>query len=306
MATKLRIGLVQMCSSRSVDGNVADATAGIREAAGKGATYVQTPEFTVLMEMSSKRLFAETKPEANNAAIAHFASLARDLGITVHIGSMGVLVAPDKIANRSYLLAPDGRRTSYDKVHMFDAALGGGDNFRESKNFAAGTRAVVADTAAGARLGLSVCYDLRFPGLYRALAKAGAGLIAVPSAFTRQTGDAHWHTLLKARAIECGAFVLAAGQTGHHECGRETYGHSLVVSPWGEVVADGGVQPGVIVTDIDVAEVAAVRGRMPSLEHDRPFEVVAETVDGALAPAGAATAGAAVGAAALAGTGRSS
>lgn len=281
--TRLRIGLVQMCSSRSVDGNVADATRGIREAAAKGASYVQTPEFTVLMEMSSKRLFAETKPEENNPAIAHFKTLARDLGITVHIGSMGVLVAPDRIANRSYLVAPDGRMVSYDKIHMFDAALGGTDNFRESKNFQPGTRAVVAamdggtgDGAAdgsGARLGLTVCYDLRFPGLYRAVAQAGAGVIAVPSAFTRQTGDAHWHALLKARAIETGAFVLAAAQTGSHECGRETYGHSLVVSPWGEVVADGGVQPSVIVCDIDLGEVVAARRRMPSLEHDRPFEV---------------------------------
>lgn len=290
---KLRIGLVQMCSSRSVDGNVADATAGIRAAAAKGARYVQTPEFTVLMEMSSKRLFAETKPEENNPVIAHFAGLARDLGIMVHIGSMGVLVAADKIANRSYLFAPDGRRWSYDKLHMFDAALGGTDNFRESKNFRAGDKAVVADLglqatrskgdgdpsdtavpASEARLGLSVCYDLRFPQLYRALAKGGAGIIAVPSAFTRQTGDAHWHTLLKARAIENTAWVLAAAQTGSHECGRETYGHSLVVSPWGEVVADGGVQPTVITCDIDLGEIAAVRRRMPSLEHDSPFEVI--------------------------------
>ena len=280
--TKLRIGLVQMCSSRSVDGNVADATRGIREAAARGAAYVQTPEFTVLMEMSSKRLFAETRPEENNPAIAHFKSLARDLGISVHIGSMGVLVAPDRIANRSYLFAPDGRMASYDKIHMFDAALGGTDNFRESKNFQPGSKAVVTALespggseggSGGGKLGLTVCYDLRFPGLYRAVAQAGAGIIAVPSAFTRQTGDAHWHTLLKARAIETGAFVIAAAQTGSHECGRETYGHSLVVSPWGEVLVDGGVQPSVVVSDIDLSEVAAARRRMPSLEHDRPFEV---------------------------------
>lgn len=270
----LRIGLVQMCSSRTIDENVEAATRGIREAAERGARYVQTPEFTTLMEMQSKRLFAETKPEENNPVIAHFRGLARDLGIHVHIGSMGVLVAPDKIANRSYLFAPDGRTTArYDKIHMFDAALGGRDNFRESKNFAAGQAGVVAHMGL-ATVGLTVCYDIRFPGLYRGLAKAGAGILAVPSAFTQQTGAVHWHTLLKARAIETGSWVLAAAQTGTHECARETYGHSLVVTPWGEVAADGGVDPGVIVTDIDLDEVDAARRRMPSLEHDRPFDIV--------------------------------
>lgn len=271
--TSLRVGLVQMCSSRNAEENVAEAVRGIREAAGKGATYVQTPEFTTLMEMSSKRLFAETRPEENDEVIARFKGVARELGIHVHIGSMGVLVAPDKIANRSLLIAPDGETVGrYDKIHMFDAALGGTDNFRESKNFRPGTQAVVADMG-GTAVGMTVCYDVRFPQLYRALAKAGASIIAVPSAFTQQTGDAHWHTLLRARAIETGAFVLAAAQTGHHECGRDTYGHSLVISPWGEVVADGGVQTSVIVCDVQLSEVAAARRRMPSLEHDRPFEV---------------------------------
>lgn len=269
----MRIGLVQMCASRSVDDNVETATRDIREAAGRGATYIQTPEFTTLMEMQSKRLFAETKPEENNAVFAHFSALARELGVHVHIGSMGVLVTPDKLANRAYLFAPDGTMTaSYDKIHMFDAAVGGRDTFRESKNFAAGQVAVVAPIGT-ATVGLTICYDIRFPGLYRDLAKAGAQIIAVPSAFTQQTGEVHWHTLLKARAIETGSWVVAAAQTGTHECGRETYGHSLVVSPWGEVVADGGVNCSVIVTDIDLGEVAAARRRMPSLEHDRPFDV---------------------------------
>ena len=278
-ARALRVGLVQMCSSRNVAENLAEASRAIRTAAAKGARYVQTPEFTVLMEMQSKRLFAETKPEAENPALAELKTLARDLGIHLHLGSMGILVEPGRIANRSYLIGPDGRvAASYDKIHMFDAALGGGDNFRESKNFAAGGRAVVADMT-GARLGMTVCYDLRFAGLYRALAKAGAELIAVPSAFTRQTGEAHWHTLLKARAVETGAFVLAAAQTGSHACGRDTYGHSLVVSPWGEVVAEGGVQTSVIVADIQLQEVESARRRMPSLEHDRPFEVVQAPAD---------------------------
>ena len=270
---RLRIGLVQMCASRTVADNVDAASRGIQEAAGRGATYIQTPEFTTLMEMQSKRLFAETKPEENNPVIAHFGGLARDLGVHVHIGSMGVLVEPDKIANRSYLFAPDGAKTAhYDKIHMFDAAVGGRDNFRESKNFVAGSAGVVAPLG-GSCIGLTICYDVRFPGLYRGLAKAGAQIIAVPSAFTRQTGDAHWHTLLKARAIETGSFIVAAAQTGTHECARETYGHSLVVSPWGEVVADAGVATSVIVVDIDLDDVATARRRMPSLEHDHPFEI---------------------------------
>jgi deaminated glutathione amidase len=270
----MRVGLVQMCSSRNAEENVAEALRGVREAAAKGATYVQTPEFTTLMEMSSKRLFGETRPEENDPAIARFKSLARELGIHLHIGSLGVLVAADKIANRSLLIAPDGEIAGrYDKIHMFDAALGGTDNFRESKNFRPGTQAVVASMG-GTTIGLTVCYDVRFPHLYRALAKAGASMIAVPSAFTQQTGDAHWHTLLKARAIETGTYVVAAAQAGHHECGRDTYGHSVVISPWGEVVADGGVQTSVIVCDVQFSEVVAARRRMPSLEHDRPFDVV--------------------------------
>ena len=216
----LRVGLVTMCATRDVDENVADATALVRQAAAGGATYVQTPEFTTLMEMQSAKLFAATKPEANNPALAHFQSLARELKIWLHIGSMGVLVggdqgragesAPAKIANRSFLISPEGSIVArYDKIHMFDAVLGGGENFRESKNFAPGAQAVVVELPQ-ATLGLSVCYDLRFPGLYRALAKGGAQILAIPSAFARQTGDVHWHPLLKARAIESGAYVLAS------------------------------------------------------------------------------------------------
>ena len=269
----LRVGLLQMCSSRDEAENVATVTGMAREAAAAGARYLQTPEFTSLMEMSRKRLFEATHPEEGNRALAAFRDLARELGVWLHIGSMGVLVRPDKIANRSFLIGPDGEiRARYDKIHMFDAAVGGRDNFRESKNFEAGDRAVVADMD-GIGLGLSVCYDLRFPGLYRALAHGGAQVLAVPSAFTRQTGEAHWHTLVKARAIDQGAWVLAAAQGGNHACGRETYGHSLIVSPWGEVVAEGGVHPSVIVADIELGAVAETRARLPSLEHDRPFEV---------------------------------
>ena len=270
----LRVGLLTMCATRDVDENVADTVKLVGQAVAGGATYVQTPEFTTLMEMNSAKLFAATKPEENNPALARFQALAHDLKIWLHIGSMGVLVKPDKIANRSFLISPEGAIAArYDKIHMFDAALGAGQNFRESKNFQPGAEAVVV-ALPQATLGMSVCYDLRFPGLYRALAKGGAQILAVPAAFERQTGVTHWHPLLKARAIESGAYVLAATQGGKHACGRETYGHTIVIDPWGEVVAEGGIEPSVTIADIDLNKVAEVRGRIPSLEHDRPFELV--------------------------------
>jgi predicted amidohydrolase len=268
-----RAGLVQMCTGRDVDRNVAEASALVREAAGKGARYVQTPEITTLMETERARLFAAVRAEAGNPAIASFASLARELGIWLHVGSMGVLLGNGKIANRSLLFSPEGAIAArFDKLHMFDVDLPGGESYRESKNYQAGSAGVLAELPWGT-LGLTVCYDLRFPQLYRALAKGGADFLAIPSSFTRPTGAAHWHVLMRARAIENGAFVLAAAQAGRHESGRETYGHSLVVSPWGEVIAEAGAEVGVIVADIDPAEVAKARARIPSLTHDRPFEI---------------------------------
>jgi predicted amidohydrolase len=269
-----KAGLVQMCSGRDVARNVADATALIREAAAGGAQYVQTPEVTTLMELERKRLFAVIDPEETSAPLAAFRSLAAELGIWLHIGSMGVKLSPEKIANRAYLIAPDGQVAArYDKIHMFDVDLPSGESYRESNSYQAGERAVVADLSWG-KLGLTICYDLRFPQLHRALAQAGAVMIAGPAAFTRVTGEAHWHTLLKARAIESQCFVLAAAQGGRHEHGRDTYGHSLVISPWGEVLAEGGVQPSVIFADIDLGLVEQARSRVPSLTHDRTFEVV--------------------------------
>jgi predicted amidohydrolase len=268
-----KAGLVQMCTGRDVDRNVADASALIREAASKGASYVQTPEITTLMEIERAALFAALRPEEGNPAIARFASLAQELGIWLHIGSMAVLLGNGKIANRSLLISPEGAvQARFDKLHMFDVELPGGESYRESKNYQAGSAGVLTELPWGT-LGMTVCYDLRFPHLYRALAKGGADFLAIPSAFTRQTGAAHWHVLVRARAIENGCFVLAAAQTGKHESGRETYGHSLIVSPWGEVLADAGAEVGVIVADIDPGEVQKVRARIPSLRHDRPFEI---------------------------------
>jgi deaminated glutathione amidase len=224
--------------------------------------------------VSRDKLFAAIVPEESDASLAMFRELARKLGIHLHLGSLAIKVSSDKAANRSFLIDPRGEIVArYDKIHMFDVDLAGGESYRESRNYRPGESAVLHDLPWG-RLGLTICYDLRFPALYRALAEAGAIFLTVPSAFTRQTGEAHWHVLNRARAIENGSFVFAAAQGGKHENGRETYGHSLVVDPWGRVIAEGGVEPGVVLAEIDPAEVAAARGRVPSLQHGRRFEIV--------------------------------
>jgi deaminated glutathione amidase len=274
-ATSFKVGLVQMTTGRDVAKNLEAASRLIREAAAAGAQYIQTPEVTTLMERDSARLFVETRPEDGNAALAHFRSLARELKIWLHIGSMGIAVAPDKIANRAFLISPGGVITArYDKIHMFDVDLAGGESYRESKNYRPGDQAVVADLPWGP-LGITICYDMRFPVLYRVLAHGGAKFIAVPSAFTVPTGKAHWHALLRARAIETQCFVFAAAQAGTHDGGRLTYGHSLIISPWGECLAEGdGETPSVIVADIDVGQVDDARRKVPSLTHDREFKLL--------------------------------
>lgn len=280
-----RAALVQMRSGRNADANVAAAEALIREAVRGGADYVQTPEVTTVMDTDSANLFACSAPDVAARALAHFTALAAELGIWLHIGSMGVrqhaepgqkgAAGDDRIANRSILIAPSGRvAATYDKIHLFDVALANGETYRESDNFLPGRNAVVADLPWG-RIGLTICYDLRFPQLHQALVKAGATFISIPAAFTRPTGEAHWHTLVRARAIETQCFVFAAAQGGRHEHGRETYGHSLIVSPWGQVLAEGGTEPQVVIADIDTAEIAAIRGRIPCLSHGRPFDVLA-------------------------------
>jgi predicted amidohydrolase len=207
-------------------------------------------------------------------SLAEFRGLARALSLYVHVGSLAIKVSPDKAANRSFLIDPKGEIAArYDKIHMFDVDLGNGESYRESRSYRPGELAVLADLP-WARLGLTICYDLRFPALYRALAEAGASILAIPSAFTRVTGEAHWHALIRARAIENGSYVLAAAQGGLHENGRETYGHSVVVDPWGRVVAEGGVEPGVVMADIDLSETAKARAKIPSLQHGRRFEVI--------------------------------
>jgi len=272
-ARRFRAGLVQLRSGRSVTPNLDKAEGLIRRAAKGGAIYVQTPENTGLMELKPELVLEAAETEERSAPLARLRALARELGIFLHIGSLAVKLDETRVANRSYVIDPEGRVAArYDKLHMFDVDLPGGESYRESQYFRPGEKAVVADLPFG-RLGLSICYDLRFPALYRALAAAGATFIAVPSAFTRQTGEAHWHVLIRARAIETGAFVLAATQGGLHENGRATYGHSLIVSPWGEVLAEGGEDPCVVFADIDLAASDEARARIPALKHGRGLEV---------------------------------
>lgn len=276
--SKLKIGLVQMCTGRTVEKNLVEASRLIREAVSGGAVYVQTPEVTTLMEMDRAKLFVSTAPEDGNAALAHFRALARELKIWLHIGSMGILVKPDKIANRAFLISPEGAIVArYDKIHMFDVNVSETEQYRESAGYRPGQQAVLA-AMPFAKIGMTVCYDLRFPQLYRRLAKAGAQILTVPSAFNRTTGAAHWESLLRARAIENGAFVLAPAQCGTHAAHansagrpRRTHGHSLAVAPWGEVLADAGTDIGVTLVDLDLTAVAQARTRIPSLDHDRDF-----------------------------------
>jgi predicted amidohydrolase len=267
-------GLVQMRSGLSPAANLDAAALLIAQAKELGADYVLTPEMTNIMETRSKRLFASIVPEESDPTLAALRDLARKLRIYLHIGSLAIKLSGEKAANRSFLINRDGEIIArYDKIHMFDVDLANGESYRESLNYRAGEIAVNADLPWG-RLGLTICYDLRFPDLYRALAEAGSSFFAVPSAFTQQTGEAHWHVLLRARAIENGCFVFAAAQAGRHESGRETYGHSLIVDPWGRILGDGGGEPGIVLASIDPAEVAAARGRIPSLQHGRRFEVI--------------------------------
>ena len=272
--SSFKVGLVQMRSGLLPQANLAAARDLIEQAAEAGAEYVLTPEMTNIMEIKRERLFAAISDEENDPTLAGLRETARKHAIYLHIGSLAIRVSPDKAANRSFLIDQRGEIIArYDKIHMFDVDLADGESYRESNNFRAGELAVLADLPWG-RLGLTVCYDLRFPSLYRALAEAGATFLSIPAAFTQQTGEAHWHVLMRARAIENGCFVFAAAQGGAHENGRATFGHSLVVDPWGRILAEAGSDPGIIVADIDPAAVATARARIPSLLHGRRFEVI--------------------------------
>jgi len=267
-------GLVQMRSGLSPQANLDAVVRLIKQARERGAQYVLTPEMTNILEVKRERLFAAIAPEESDATLAALRELARKLQIFLHVGSLAIKLSAEKAANRSYLIDESGEIIArYDKIHMFDVDLASGESYRESRNYRPGEIAVTADLPWG-RLGLTICYDLRFPALYRALAVAGSSFLAIPSAFTKQTGEAHWHVLNRARAIENGAFVFAAAQGGLHENARETFGHSLIVDPWGRILAEGDAEPGVVLASIDPAEVAAARAKIPSLSHGRRFEML--------------------------------
>jgi len=272
--SSFKVGLIQMRSGLDPQVNLTTALALIDKANRAGADYVQTPEMTNILAIKRDHLFANIVAEEQDPTLATLREVARKLAIYIHIGSLAIKASPDKAVNRSLLINRKGDVIArYDKIHMFDVDLAGGESYRESNNYRAGEVAVVSDLPWG-RLGMTVCYDLRFPDLYRALAEAGASFLAIPSAFTRQTGEAHWHVLQRARAIENGSFVFAAAQGGRHENGRDTFGHSLIVDPWGRILAEGGTEPGVVMAEIDPAEVVKARSRIPSLRHGRRFEVV--------------------------------
>jgi len=273
-AGTFKAAMIQLRSGLAPAANIDAAARLIGEAKSAGADYVQTPEMTNLLAAKREQLFATVVAEDADASLTALRELARNHALYLHAGSLAIRLTDERAANRGFLIDPRGEIIArYDKIHMFDVDLADGESYRESNNYRAGEIAVMADLPWG-RLGITICYDLRFPALYRALAEAGAIFLAIPSAFTQQTGEAHWHVLTRARAIENGSFVLAAAQGGKHENGRTTFGHSVIVDPWGRILAEGGSEPGVIMAEIDPAEVSKARSRIPSLEHGRRFEVV--------------------------------
>ena len=271
--TPFKAALVQLRTGLLPADNLVQATQLIREAAAQGAQYIQTPEVTNVMQENRKALFELLASEADDASLKAYQDLAAELKVHLHIGSLALKASPERAVNRSFLIGPSGDvLASYDKIHMFDIDLENGESYRESANYQPGETAVLADLPWG-RLGLTICYDLRFPALFRALAEAGASFISVPAAFTKRTGEAHWHALLRARAIENGCYIFAAAQGGLHQNKRETFGHSLIIDPWGKVLADGGDREGIVTAEIDLAQSTLARSRIPSLTHDRPFAI---------------------------------
>lgn len=270
-----RAACVQMRSGVDRGANACAAVGLINEAAQKGAHFIATPEMTNAVDRNAERLTQSLCEGEALEEIAAFKAAAADNGVWLLIGSLAVKRADGKLANRSFLIGPDGEIAArYDKLHMFDVRLDTGESWMESRVYHPGAEAAVVTTPLAA-FGLSICYDLRFPHLYRAMAQAGAEVLCVPAAFTRTTGKAHWKTLLTARAIECGAFVIAPAQGGVHEDGRETFGHSLIISPWGDILAEArGDEPGVILAEIDPSRVARARAQIPSLALERSFKVI--------------------------------
>jgi predicted amidohydrolase len=272
MSSAFRLACIQVNAGDDLAYNIDAATDLARAARSEGADFIAFPECVSMMAYGRRAVLAAAQSPEKHPALTAFRTLAAETGAWLLAGTLSIRLAGDKVANRSYLIDGNGDiAATYDKIHMFDVDLGNGEVYRESGTYKPGARAVLADTPWGV-LGMTVCYDLRFPAIYRDLAQAGATLLSVPSAFTRPTGEAHWEVLLRARAIENGAYVFAPAQCGQHPGDRATWGHSLIVDPWGRVLADGGEEPGYIIAEIDPARVAEVRRSLPSLDHDRPFD----------------------------------
>ena len=271
MTSRFTAACVQVNSGTEIAPNLAAAGDLVRRARDRGADLIALPETVTAIVFGRRQTLERARPEDSHPGIPFFADLARETGATLLVGSMSIgLPGGEQVANRSFLFAPAGTIVArYDKMHMFDVDLAGGESYRESATYRPGEKAVLAPTPWGG-LGMTICYDLRFAYLYRALAQSGAKILSVPAAFTRKTGRAHWHVLLRARAIETGCFVIAPAQTGTHDQGRETFGHSLIVAPWGEVLADAGEEVGVVTAEIDMGRVAEARAAVPALSHDRP------------------------------------
>jgi deaminated glutathione amidase len=269
-----RIALYQARTGIDPEANARALVAAVREAAAGGASMLFTPEMSGLLDRDRARGGPKLRSETEDAVLAAVREAAAEAGLWVHLGSLALKRDDGRLNNRAFVIDDRGGvRASYDKLHLFDVDLATGESWRESASYAPGERALVVDTPAGP-LGLAICYDLRFSDLFRALTDAGAEILSIPAAFTVPTGAAHWHVLMRARAIEAGVFVVAAAQGGRHEDGRETYGHSLVVDPWGEILLDMGESEGVGFADIDLSRVAEVRGRLPAIRHRRPIPSV--------------------------------
>ena len=274
MAASFRLACVQVNAGNEIAQNVDVASGLIRSAALEGAELISLPECVALLESDREALFRKSFKQDDHPALRQFRALAVDLGVWLHVGSLAVLSSGGRIWNRTLLLDPHGSvEATYDKIHMFDVELSERETYRESATYQPGDAAVVANLPWG-RAGLTICYDVRFPSLFTGLANAGAEIIAVPSAFARTTGQAHWHVLLRARAIETGCWVFAAAQCGDHSGGRKTFGHSLIVDPWGEIVAEAAEEPAVIIADIDLSRVAAARRSIPTLANARPYKLI--------------------------------
>ncbi|MEZ5996256.1 MAG: carbon-nitrogen hydrolase family protein [Hyphomonadaceae bacterium] len=270
---KLRAAAIQLRSGIEPAANREAALPLLREAASSGARFIATPECTPVLDRNKERMLAGVSDESHDPEIGAWGRIAQELGVWLLLGSGSIAAGNGKVFNRSFLYDPSGKvRARYDKINLFDVQLGGGEAYRESDTFEAGAQAVLAEGPMGAKIGLTICYDVRFPRLYGALARAGAEIIAVPAAFTATTGQAHWETLLRARAIETACFVIAPAQGGRHEDGRATWGHSTIVNPWGKVIAKlDNDEPGYIVADLDLDQVAEARAKIPAWQGGRDF-----------------------------------